>query len=254
MIDSIGSGASNSTTSNNANNEVILAAFEAKRRAETCPACDPELSTLEIEAAAAVREVSFAVQNISVSEILPRTTELMFLNLTTKEGSSYCIELTIKGWRIASNRNDCMNGGFAAMSIDFGSKFLKIGLVKPGVSMEIVLNKESRRKTPALIHIKDGERVFGDPAMQITSRHPTSQYLENYPHLSLIPTNRSTVALPFGEEAYAIETVLAMILSNAREAAEAFAEQTIKDVVISVPAFFNQAERLAILNAAKLQN
>jgi hypothetical protein len=53
----------------------------------------------------------------------------------------------------------------AAMSIDLGSQFMKIGLVKPGVPMEIVLNKESHRKTPTLVYLRNGERLFGDAAM-----------------------------------------------------------------------------------------
>jgi hypoxia up-regulated 1 len=55
----------------------------------------------------------------------------------------------------------------AAMSIDLGSEYMKIGLVKPGVPMEIVLNKESRRKTPTIVALRNGERFFGDVAAQI---------------------------------------------------------------------------------------
>lgn len=53
------------------------------------------------------------------------------------------------------------------MSVDLGSQFIKIGLVKPGVPMEIVLNKESHRKTPNIIAIKNGERFFADSAAQM---------------------------------------------------------------------------------------
>uniref|UniRef100_A0A0N5A8F5 WASC4 n=1 Tax=Syphacia muris TaxID=451379 RepID=A0A0N5A8F5_9BILA len=42
-------------------------------------------SSLELEAIAAVHELSFAVQSISVSEMLPRTSELIFVNVTTLE-------------------------------------------------------------------------------------------------------------------------------------------------------------------------
>lgn len=55
------------------------------------------------------------------------------------------------------------------MSIDFGSQWIKIALVKPGVPMEMVLNEESRRKTPNLIIIKDNERLFGDAALAYVS-------------------------------------------------------------------------------------
>ncbi|VDL81987.1 unnamed protein product, partial [Nippostrongylus brasiliensis] len=89
--------------------------------------CDCDMrSQLEEEAVSAVREYSYAVHSVCISEMLPRTSELLFLNLTTLEHATYCIELTDvcvslravhmrllgKGWRIASNRADCMNGDF----------------------------------------------------------------------------------------------------------------------------------------------
>uniref|UniRef100_A0A8R1I481 DUF727 domain-containing protein n=1 Tax=Caenorhabditis japonica TaxID=281687 RepID=A0A8R1I481_CAEJA len=82
----------------------------------TCE-CDVEKSTLEEEALAAVREHAFAVQSIGCSEMLPRTPELLFINLITLENHTNCIELTKKGWRVASNRNDCMNGDFRQLDI-----------------------------------------------------------------------------------------------------------------------------------------
>ncbi|EFP07579.1 hypothetical protein GCK72_006206 [Caenorhabditis remanei] len=85
-----------------------------------CGNCDTEkttLSTLEEEAMAAVREHAFAVNLIGVSEMLPRTPQLLFINVTTSENHTHCIELTIKGWRVASNRNDCMNGDFRQLDI-----------------------------------------------------------------------------------------------------------------------------------------
>jgi hypothetical protein len=63
-----------------------------------------------LEAIAAVHELQFAVKDIYVSEMLPRTSELIFLNVTTLEGQAYCVELTMKGWRVTSLRHDCMNG------------------------------------------------------------------------------------------------------------------------------------------------
>ncbi|KAI6190077.1 hypothetical protein M3Y97_00077800 [Aphelenchoides bicaudatus] len=74
-------------------------------------------STLELEALAAVHQLSFAVQTIMVSEMLPRTSELIFLNVTTLEGQPYCIELTHKGWRVTSLRSDCMQGDFTRIEL-----------------------------------------------------------------------------------------------------------------------------------------
>ncbi|KAK6733338.1 hypothetical protein RB195_017221 [Necator americanus] len=325
--------------------------------------CDCDVrSQLEEEAIAAVREFSYAVHSVCISEMLPRTSELLFLNLTTLEQVTYCIELTGKGWRIASNRADCMNGdfrqlhmhtkyfeslnqlldtvspsyrqrfggnlnfviisqfsccynaiialkkhafssfrktgkmgdvrwrmlslaavvvwmiampvdcSFGAMSIDLGSQFLKVGLIKPGVPMEIVLNKESHRKTPNLLSIRNGERLFGDAAQGIAVRYPSSVYghlldlvakhidhpsveifRQRFPHLKVHKhVNESTVVFPIGETNYPVETLLAMMLTNVREFTEAFAEMSIRDVVISVPAYFTQAERMVIEKAAEI--
>lgn len=48
------------------------------------------------------------------------------------------------------------------------------------------------------------------------------------------------------------EELVAMILNRAKEYAETFAHQQITESVITVPAFFNQAERRAMLKAAEL--
>lgn len=91
---------------------------EAVSRSSNAGLCDCDVrSQLEEEALAAVREFSFAVHSLCFSEMLPRTNELLFLNLTTLEQETYCIELTTKGWRIASNRADCMNGDFRQLHV-----------------------------------------------------------------------------------------------------------------------------------------
>uniref|UniRef100_A0A915IBT1 GSKIP domain-containing protein n=1 Tax=Romanomermis culicivorax TaxID=13658 RepID=A0A915IBT1_ROMCU len=75
------------------------------------------LNALELEAIAAVHELQFAVKDIFVSELLPRTSDLIFLNITTAEGQPYCVELTKKGWRVTSLRHDCMNGDISNINL-----------------------------------------------------------------------------------------------------------------------------------------
>ncbi|EPB69794.1 hypothetical protein ANCCEY_11114 [Ancylostoma ceylanicum] len=72
---------------------------------------------LELEAIAAVHELSHEVQDISVSEMLPRTSDLIFVNVKTQEGQPYTLELTLKGWRIASSHTDCMNGDYTKVDL-----------------------------------------------------------------------------------------------------------------------------------------
>lgn len=77
-----------------------------------------KLNPLELEAIAAVHEFRSLVKDVYVSDKLPRTPDLIYLNLTTIEGNAYCIELTtIKGWRVSSVRHDCMNGDIAHLNL-----------------------------------------------------------------------------------------------------------------------------------------
>jgi hypoxia up-regulated 1 len=52
------------------------------------------------------------------------------------------------------------------MAIDLGVEFLKMALIKPSVPMEIVLNRESHRKTAFALTIKQGERFFASEALK----------------------------------------------------------------------------------------
>uniref|UniRef100_A0A915PP72 GSKIP domain-containing protein n=1 Tax=Setaria digitata TaxID=48799 RepID=A0A915PP72_9BILA len=85
--------------------------------AERCAEFGMGDSLLEKEALAAIREVGFAVRMISLPESLPRTTDLIFMNLITLEDRMYCIELTQRGWRVASDRHDSMNGDYRQLDL-----------------------------------------------------------------------------------------------------------------------------------------
>ena len=53
----------------------------------------------------------------------------------------------------------------SVVGIDLGTEGFKGVLVKPGVPMEIVLNSETQRKTPAAVAIVNNQRVFGEDAL-----------------------------------------------------------------------------------------
>ncbi|KAG9482532.1 hypoxia up-regulated protein 1 isoform X2 [Eleutherodactylus coqui] len=161
----------------------------------------------------------------------------------------------------------------AVMSVDLGFEWMKVAIVKPGVPMEIVLNKESRRKTPCAVTLKENERLFGDSAAGMAAKIPrvtfrffqdllgkraenpqVEEFIKQRPEYSVVTDDaRGTALFKLSEDlVYSPEELLAMMLNYSRGLAEEFAEQPIKDTVITVPAFFNQAERRAILQAAKL--
>jgi len=57
----------------------------------------------------------------------------------------------------------------AVMAIDYGAQWFKVALVKPGVPLDLVLNRESKRKTPSNICIRDGIRIYGNEANNLVS-------------------------------------------------------------------------------------
>uniref|UniRef100_A0A3Q0SII5 Hypoxia up-regulated protein 1 n=1 Tax=Amphilophus citrinellus TaxID=61819 RepID=A0A3Q0SII5_AMPCI len=158
----------------------------------------------------------------------------------------------------------------AVMSVDLGSEWMKMAIVKPGVPMEIVLN-ESRRKTPTVVCLKEGERLFGDSAMGVSVKNPKSVYRhlqsllgkkynnrqvdlyrKSFPeHQIQEDPVRGTIYFKNSEMQYTPEELFGMVLNYSRGLAQDFA-QPIKDAVITVPAFFNQAERRAVLHAAHM--
>lgn len=61
---------------------------------------DEENYSLKIEVKEVMKEISFAVKHVQLSESLENEDEKVFFNLETKESHRYCIELTPKGFRV----------------------------------------------------------------------------------------------------------------------------------------------------------
>jgi len=161
----------------------------------------------------------------------------------------------------------------AVMSVDIGAEWMKVAVVSPGVPMEIALNPESKRKTSVAVSIKDGERKFGADAMAVGVKDPKRcfvylldllgkkvdhplviRYKQRFPQYNIeADPVRGTVVFRYDDETvYSVEELVGMVLAHAKDQAEAFTEQPIKDVVITTPVFFNQVERLALIAAAEL--
>lgn len=164
---------------------------------------------------------------------------------------------------------------FAVMSVDLGSEWMKIAIVKPGVPMEIVLNKESKRKTEVAVSMRNDERVFGSSAKSKGVRFPQStyfylqdllgksidnplveQYQQRFPFYK-IEADEETGGIYFVHDEeksihYSPEELMAMILNHSKSLAEEYAQTNVDTCVITVPSFYTQAERKALLYAAKL--
>jgi hypoxia up-regulated 1 len=61
------------------------------------------------------------------------------------------------------------------MSVDLGSEYLKVCLVKPGrTPIAIAVNEMSKRRSPALVGVVNGERLLGEEAFSFAVRYPES--------------------------------------------------------------------------------
>ncbi|XP_026477005.1 hypoxia up-regulated protein 1-like [Ctenocephalides felis] len=161
----------------------------------------------------------------------------------------------------------------AVMSVDLGNEWMKVGVVSPGVPMEIVLNKESKRKTPAVVAFRDGIRSFGEDAQTIGVRFPAQSYAylldllgksidhpvvklyqKRFPYYKIEadPVRNTVVFRHDDDTTYSVEELVAQLLSKAREMAQISTGQIITECVLTVPGYFGQAERLALLQATSL--
>ncbi|KAJ3399564.1 Hypoxia up-regulated protein 1 [Chytriomyces hyalinus] len=161
----------------------------------------------------------------------------------------------------------------SVIGIDFGSDWFKVSIVKPGVPLDIVLNRESKRKTDAVVTIRDGIRYFGTDAVALTTRFPESTFpfIKNLlgiqyndplavEYRSIFSNNmvadplRNTCAFSVTKDGqvYTVEEILAMQLAHAKRQAEISGGESVSGAVITVPAYLVHHERQAILDAAEI--
>ncbi|KAJ3087882.1 hypothetical protein HK102_010077 [Quaeritorhiza haematococci] len=159
----------------------------------------------------------------------------------------------------------------SVVGIDYGTDWFKVSIVKPGVPLEIVLNRESKRKTAATVAIRDGVRLYGSDAVNTGIRFPQNSYpsLKNLlgksfddavaEHYRSTFSNdmfkdekRDTCAFRHGESVLTVEELVGMQLAHAKKQAEIHGGEPVAGAVITVPPYFNQFERQALLDAAEI--
>ena len=175
----------------------------------------------------------------------------------------------------------------AVLGVDLGTEFIKAALVKPGIPLEIVLTKDSKRKEAAAVAFKPvtgsaafPERLYGGDALALAGRYPAHVYSNLKPLLAIPDADLATKeafserrpaldmtpykprgtwsfkssAFQKEQGPFLVEEILAMELQNIRANAEALAGKgsSIRDIVITVPPFFTVDEKRAVELAADL--
>ena len=130
------------------------------------------------------------------------------------------------------------------IGIDLGTTNSCVAVFEGG-STTVIANPEGERTTPSVVAFKNGEMTVGAKAKRGALTNPdTISSIKR-----LMGTNKKVKAN--GKE-YTPEEVSAMILGDLKKTAEAYLGEKVTKAVITVPAYFNDAQRQATKNAGKI--
>ncbi|KAL0316319.1 UNVERIFIED_CONTAM: Heat shock cognate protein 2 [Sesamum radiatum] len=143
-----------------------------------------------------------------------------------------------------------------AIGIDLGTTYSCVGVWQHD-RVEIIANDQGNRTTPSYVGFTDTERLIGDAAKNQVAMNPTNTVFD----LSLAsilfdlvipgPGDKPMIVVNYkGEEKqFAAEEISSMVLMKMREIAEAYLGATVKNAVVTVPAYFNDSQRQATKDA-----
>ena len=135
------------------------------------------------------------------------------------------------------------------IGIDLGTTFSAIAHVNGHGQPEIIPNAESDRITPSVILFEDDLVSIGKIAKQ-SARAVPEQIVEFVKRE--IGKSKAAFFRTFDGKDYAPEELAALILTKLKQDAEAYLNTEVTDAVITVPAYFHDAEREATRNAGKI--
>jgi molecular chaperone DnaK len=154
------------------------------------------------------------------------------------------------------------------IGIDLGTTNSCVGVIEGG-EPAVIPNAEGGRTTPSVVAFtNDGQRLVGAPAkrQQVTNPQNTifsikrfmgRKYGEVSEEMKIVPYEvvegpNGDVRVKAGDKEYAPPEISAMILQKLKADAEAYLGESVTEAVITVPAYFNNAQREATKDAGKI--
>lgn len=153
-----------------------------------------------------------------------------------------------------------------AIGIDLGTTFSCVGVFRNN-QVDIIANDQGNRTTPSFVAFKDGERLIGDAAKNQAasnpkntvfdakrligrkfSDHDVQKNLKHFPFTIKGDKNDNPLIEVEGK-GFTPEEISAMVLVKMKETAEAYLGHPVKKAVVTVPAYFNDAQRQATKDA-----
>ena len=130
------------------------------------------------------------------------------------------------------------------IGIDLGTTNSCAAVLEAGAP-KIIPNPEGGRTTPSVVSFKKGEKIVGDAAKRQALTNPNTV-------ISIKRKMGSSSKVELEGKKYTPEEISAMILSYIKDYAEAYLGEKVDKAVITVPAYFNDAQRQATKNAGKI--
>jgi molecular chaperone DnaK len=154
------------------------------------------------------------------------------------------------------------------IGIDLGTTNSCVSVMEGGEPV-VIANDEGRRTTPSVVaFLKNGERKVGDPAKRQAITNPENtissvkrfmgrRFNEVTSELSLasykvVKGDNETVRVQIEDRMYTPQEISAMVLQKMKKTAEDYLGAEVTDAVITVPAYFNDAQRQATKEAGEI--
>ena len=154
------------------------------------------------------------------------------------------------------------------IGIDLGTTNSCVSVME-GNEPVVITNNEGRRTTPSIVaFVENGERKVGDPAKRQAITNPTKtifsvkrfmgESFENVQkEISRVPYNvvkgdNNTPRIEIEDRKYSPQEISAMTLQKMKKTAEEYLGQEVTEAVITVPAYFNDSQRQATIEAGEI--